>query len=780
MINFEFLKVCHMHALHLSITSRSVVMIALLSIFFAPQYALSQGLGDDVGGSAGAAGASGSTSATSTKIPFAPLRISNAIESSSAGSASVKEPSVANAQAAGVMKSVPISEFERFVENATGNSLPIFGSDFFTSDAAFRSANNAPVTADYPLGAGDEISIRGWGTLDIDYTTTIDRDGKIALPNIGAIPLAGVRAAEAEKVIRRAIERYYKGVNISVSFGSLKSLTIYVSGQARKPGAYTLSGFSTLVSGLFASGGPNSNGSLRNVQVKRAGRIVATMDLYAFIAHGDKSADMKLLDGDVIYIPPAIGYVAFSGIVNTPAIYELKSPSESIANILSYAGGLPVVADPKRVTLERIDTQQRKARTVEEFALDTYGLHRTLKNGDILTVQSIKPEFSNAVTLRGVISERSPFRPGMRVSDLIPNRERLITRASISRQNEVLPQKTPENIATSSTAKVGTTLDAINFEYASLERINKKDLTVSLLKFNLGQAIDNPSSAENLELQAGDIVTIFSQNDLAIPLEKRQIFVRVEGEVYAPGVYLATPQDTVPSLIAKAGGITHKAYIFGTEFYRDRVRIEQEKNLEKVLRRASEQMAANSALVLSNIGISSDSATAVARLKAQQESEQATIERIRTLKPTGRIALGLSPDANTLDSLPALKLESGDRVVIPTLSDLVHVYGSVSIESALLWKSGMTAQDAIDQAGVSTWADTGETFVMRADGTVRSKSGWSSNATGLKLMPGDSVVVPEKMDKEAGWNKFVRGMKDWAQILTGFGLGAAGLKTLNN
>jgi protein involved in polysaccharide export with SLBB domain len=136
---------------------------------------------------------------------------------------------------------------------------------------------------------------------------------------------------------------------------------------------------STLVTALFASGGPNANGSMRRVQVKRAGKVVAELDLYAFIAKGDKSADIKLQDGDSIYIPPAGGYVAMAGKVNTPAIYELKSGNDTIESLLDFAGGMPVIADPRRAFLERIDPNKNHPRSVEEFALNEEGLKRTAR-----------------------------------------------------------------------------------------------------------------------------------------------------------------------------------------------------------------------------------------------------------------------------------------------------------------------------------------------------------------------------------------------------------------
>jgi protein involved in polysaccharide export with SLBB domain len=200
-----------------------------------------------------------------------------------------------------------------------------------------------------------------------------------------------VKAGEAQNVIRAAVGRLYKGVTVNVTFGQLRAITVYVVGQANRPGTYTVSSLSTLVTALFASGGPNANGSMRHVQVKRSGKVVAELDLYAFIAKGDKSADIKLQDGDTIFIPSAGGFVALTGKVNSPAVYELKAGSDTVESLLDVAGGLPVVADPRRAFLERIDPATNHPRTVEQFALEGQGLKRMLRNGDVLNVTSITP-----------------------------------------------------------------------------------------------------------------------------------------------------------------------------------------------------------------------------------------------------------------------------------------------------------------------------------------------------------------------------------------------------
>ncbi|MCU6433888.1 SLBB domain-containing protein [Undibacterium sp. Jales W-56] len=695
------------------------------------------------------------------------------------------------------------SEFQNFVEYATGKQLPLFGEEFFSrAPSSFAPLQDTPIPSDYVLGAGDEVLIRAWGSVDIDYRATVDRNGLINIPTIGTISMAGVKAGEADAVIKSSIGKLYRDVAVSVSFGRLRAITVYVVGQAKKPGSYTVSGFSTLVTALLVSGGPNLTGSMRNVQVKRQGKVVGSLDLYSFIAKGDKSNDVKLQDGDTIYIPAATGYVALTGKVNAPAIYELKSANESVASILDLAGGMPVIADPRRAFLERIDPNKSQPRTVEEFALNQTGLAKALKNGDLLTVTSITPDFSNAVTLRGNVNQalRVPFRPGMRVRDLIPNREALITRASVQRQNDALIQRNEDvnsdenNVKnvfgdnkkqvkenTSSIAsRIGNLIDDVNWDYAVVERVDRATLNVSLVPFNLGRAMDNPDSEDNLRLQAGDAITVFSQNDIQVPVAKRKVFARIEGEVNAPGVYQMGSGETVQSLIAKAGGTTANAYLYGTEFYREKVRQEQQANLEKAVRRLETQIRTENAKAAANQSGVVDAQTTALKLKAEQEASAQVLAKMRELKATGRISFGLAANDDNFNKLPALKLENGDQLVIPSRPDFVHVFGAVSQEASIIWHKGMTVEKYLADAGPTSEADIDGIFVLRANGTVLSSvgRGWFSSINSAEVMPGDSIVVPERLNKETAYKAFTNGLKDWAQILSGFGLGAAAIKTL--
>ncbi|MDI1259383.1 SLBB domain-containing protein [Aquabacterium sp.] len=723
------------------------------------------------------------------------------------------------------LRPLPPNDFQKFVLESTGQSLSLYGATFFSQAGSYQPLANTPVSPDYTLGPGDEVLIRGWGAVDVDVKAVVDRNGLIHIPRVGAVSLGGVKSSQAEGVIHAAVGRYYRDFQLSVTLGQLRGVTVYVVGQARKPGAYTLASTSTLVSALFASGGPGANGSLRHVQVKRADRVVAELDLYAFLSKGDKSADIKLQDGDTIVIPAARGYVALTGKVNTPGVYELAGKNDSIDSVLALAGGLPVVADPKRAYLERVDPSRKPSRSVESFALDGEGLKRSLKSGDLLTVQSLTAEFGNAITLRGNVDQpvRLPWHQGMKVRDLIPNKAFLMSRASVKRQNEVLltedekrridrnalrrnrmdnDQPSPDSLfgsegrvtdsdsaglrdvretADTLAQRIGNLVDEVNLDYAVIERVDSNDVSVKLVPFNLGKALEDAASPENLTLQPGDVVTVFSVNDVRVPQAKRQVFVRVEGEVQRPGIYQMKPGDSLSQLVELAGGLTPDAYLFGSSFYREEVRKTQAENLERLVRRLeaqSQTKLSSSAASLSNV---SGDAVAQLRVQAEAAAQKQALDRLRNLKPTGRIMLGLADDQATADALPVLKLENQDRLVVPARPDFVHVLGSVNTESSLIWQPGRTVQNYLDLAGLTSGADKDELFVIRADGSVLSDADhWFNRITSTKVLAGDLIVLPEKTDHESGWSVFTRNAKDITQIIYQFSLGAAAIKTLRD
>ena len=745
-------------------------------------------------------------------------------------------------------KIVPLApnEFQKYLLEVTGRAYPLFGADFFENVRYAMQQQQTPVGDDYVLGPGDQLLISVWGSTNAETKTSLDRSGEIAIPKLGTLNLGGVKASQAQASVKALFNKYYKDIDVSVSLGKLRKITVFVVGQSRFPGSYQLSSQATLTSALFASGGPNASGSIRRVQLKRNGVVVSELDLYAFLGKGDKTTDVRLQDGDVILYPQAAGHMAFVGKVNAPAVFEIKNAQETVADFLSLAGGLPVVADPRRASIERLSPGKDQPRRVEDLTLDVAGLKMQIQNGDVVNVGQIVPEMSNAITLRGNVAQtlRTSFKPGMRISDVISQKTLLISPDSVRKQNEVLfdqfeqersarfrgrvpldlvmerlaeqQDKYQEKIQDKSIDKsqdksniftlmeavpaaksgkqekspfiseetlvdrIGSLIEEVNLDYAVIERINRADLNVSVIPFNLGKVLANPKDGENLELQAGDVITVFSVRDIRVPISRRQVFIRLEGEVNRPGVYQVLPGEGLAQLIRKAGGITEDAYLFGAAFYREEVKKSQQENLNKLLRRIESESSGSLAQAAQSIGGASDPGVLQAKMMALKQSQQQAIERAKSLKPEGRISLGLPAEINSaLNNLPSIRLSHGDKFYLPARPDFVYIFGSVNTESALIYKSGLTVADYIKTAGTGMGADKEGVILMRADGSaITNQSSWRNEVLSSKVMPGDTIVMPEKLDRESGWSVLIRNTKDFTQVLYQLGLGAAAIKTL--
>ena len=662
------------------------------------------------------------------------------------------------------------NEFQEFIAASTGKKLPIFGFNLFEAPSTFAPVENIPVTGDYVIGPGDELLVRAWGQIDVDFRAIVDRNGMINIPRVGSIPVAGVRYQDLTSHVRTAVSRNFRNFELLVTMGQLRSVQIFVVGAARRPGAYTVSSLSTLVNAVFAAGGPSGHGSMRAIQLKRGNSTVTELDLYDLLLSGDKSRDVPLLPGDVIYFPPMGPLAAVAGSVNNSAIFELKGPT-NVGKLLDLAGGLTTTAQTRQATLERID--DRKARSVDQFSLDYDGLKRPIKDGDLVSILSITPRFENAVTLRGNVAQplRYPWREGLRVRDLIPEKEALITPDYYRRQNSTarVEAVTQGQLA----ADVRKLADEINWDYAVIERLNQGDLTTSLLPFNLGKAVLEGDPANNLPLQPGDVVTVFSKSDVSAPAMRRPVVVSLEGEFNYAGVYRALPGETLRQLVTRVGGITPQAYVFGAEFTRESTRKNQEERLKQAILQYEQDVQRAAATRARNVTSAEDAAS----LKAEAEAQQAAIGRLRTLKPTGRIVLEL-PETPTVADLPDIALEDGDRLLVPQRPGMVSVFGTVFNESAFLYRDDKNVSDYLAQAGgPRKEADKGSIFLLRADGSVISRRNgglFVSSLDSTRPMPGDAIVVPEDLTRTT----LTKDLKDWTQIFYQFGLGAAAIQVI--
>lgn len=666
----------------------------------------------------------------------------------------------------------PDLEFQDFVYSSLGIKLPVFGQSLFESvPSTFAPLDRVQVAPDYILGPGDELIIRAWGQINVDVRAPIDRSGAIYIPKVGVFNVAGVKYGDAHDYLNNEIGRIFKNYQLSVVMGNLRSIQVFVVGQVKKPGAYTISSLSSLVDALFACGGPSKRGSLRRIQVKRDGQVVTTFDFYDLLVNGDKSKDVHLSPGDVIYVPPVGPLVALAGSVNNAAVFELKDRT-TLADVVGYAGGLTSTAGDENAVVERIDDHH--VRQAEEFPVSQQGLARELHDGDIVRFLRITSRFENAVTLRGnvAVPGRYPWHPNMRVRDLIPNREFLVTDEYWKHQNQLAVNARAGDFRINPAQlknDVKRLSSEINWKYAVIQRMNRKDLTPRVLPFDLGKAIDGDTQ-QNLLLEADDVVTIFSQTDLQVPIADRTSFVHLEGELVEAGVYQVQPGETLRQLVERVGGFTPQAYLYGSEFTRESTRVDQQERLDRYVNNLGQSVQLNTT---ANAYVGDPEA------KMAAANDQAMVERMKGLRASGRIILELKPTAIGASALPDLPLEDGDRLMVPFRPATVNVIGSVYNSGAFMYKPGKTVSDYMRlSGGPNRGADKGREFVIRADGSTVSRQQHSSftgrNFEGMRLMPGDTIVVPVKLDRGAA----LRVLRDYTTILSQFGIAAAGFRAI--
>lgn len=764
----------------------------------------------------------------------------------------------------------PLTEFQKFIASTSGQILPIYGADLFRSvPSTFAPLELAPVPPDYTIGPGDELRIRVWGQVNTQANVRVDRSGDIYLPQVGPIHVAGLPYSDLDAHLRQAVSRVYKNFDLTADVGQIRSIQVYVTGQARRPGVYTVSSLSTLVNAIFASGGPSVEGSLRRIQVRRNGQVVTTFDLYRLLLNGDKTKDVKLLDGDVIYIPPVGPQVAVTGSVAVPAIYELTD-GESLGNLLKDAGGVTAVASGARISIERIDN--RRDRQAMEVADDPAGLASPLRDGDLIRVYSILPMYRKTVTLRGNVANpgRFAWHAGMRISDLIPDKDSLLTRnywwrraqlglpapefepsqelnylhqpsasypaptpgaalqnqRNLSSLEENQPASKAENSAAlqgqnaspgaeatlaqassssgspdqnmPASARAGSASLAaeqvnlnsetraparrtdirlpapeIDWDYAVIERIDPETLKTTLIPFDLGKLVLQHDASQDLELQPNDIVTIFSEADVRVPIAEQTKLVRLEGEFVHPGIYTVLPGETLRQLVERAGGFTSNAYLYGSEFTRESARAIQQARIDEYVESMNLSIQRGTLALVTAPAASPQDLASSAAAAGMERQLLATLKQIRA---TGRIVLEFKPESVGIDSVPDIPLEDGDRFIVPPMPSSINVVGAVYDQNSFLYAKADRVGTYLHMAGgPNRDADRKHAFVIRADGEVISydmaRGPWGNEFDHLAMSPGDTIVVPDKTLKPS----VLRGVLDWSQLFSQYALGVAAL-----
>jgi len=434
---------------------------------------------------------------------------------------------------------VTLLRLEPFGEAA----LKPFGYDLFEgSPSTFAPVSDVPVPPDYVVGPGDSLDIQLYGNEPASYLLVVQRDGRINFPKLGPIMVSGMSFDAARSLIERRVAQQLIGTRVSVTMGDLRTIRVFVLGEAKRPGSYTVGGLSTMTNALFASGGVKRTGSLRRIELKRDGRLVTTLDLYDLLLHGDTSGDRHLLPGDVIFIPPIGKTVAIDGAVRRPAIYELNTES-TIGELIGIAGGLLPDADQTLVHVERI----QPSRLYEMLNIDlTTAAGRTtaLADGDKIHVAAIRPTLENSVELEGFVYRPGAFQyyPGLRLSDILPSFQELKPNADphyIMIRREVPPDQHVEVVSADLDRALAARGTAADPKLQPRDKIYVFDLSASRAKL-IAPLI------KTLELQA-------------TPATPAQI-VRIDGQVKAPGQYALEPHMRVSDLLRAGGSLDDAAF----------------------------------------------------------------------------------------------------------------------------------------------------------------------------------------------------------------------------
>lgn len=674
-------------------------------------------------------------------------------------------------------------------EELNGPGRLIFGQDIFNNQSlTFEPSDNLATPQDYTLGPGDEVIIDIWGASEDHIRETITPEGNIMISQVGPVYLNGMTINDANKHIRNAFARKYAGVgdeqtDIQVTLGQVRTIQVDLLGEVAMPGTFRISPFSTVFHALYRAGGINEIGTLRDIQVLRNGKIVATVDLYDYLFNGNASGNIRLQEGDAIIVHPYEKLVNIEGNVKRPMYYEVKS-DETLSDVLKYAGGFTGDAYSGLVTLSRQGDTENEVFNIERKEFGSW----PLEDGDLISVGTILERFSNRVEVKGAV-----FRPGIyaingdiaTVGDLVKKADGLTEDAFSSRvllyregadkrlnvmaldlddilngtasdvalnPNDVLVVSSVFELEERPTLYIGghvanpgvypyalnTTVEDLIFQAGGLLE------GASTARVDISRRVVNPNSTTATN-QLAQIYTVSIENGLAkgegkgfvlkpfdrvevrkSPGYSEQKKVTIEGEVLFAGEYvLQKRNERLSEVVARAGGVLDDAYVKGAHLAR-KLTDDEIAAREEVLRLAKSNSKGNASdsIALEQIDVSS------------------------TYNVGIDLELALKNPGSTYDVV----LQPGDVLFVPEQQSTVKISGDVLFPNAVVYVPGKKLDYYIDQAGgYGQRARKGKAYIVYLNGTVaRAKRN-------TPIEPGCSIIVPSKPANDG---------TDWTKILT--------------
>jgi protein involved in polysaccharide export with SLBB domain len=690
-----------------------------------------------------------------------------------------------------------------------GGRVGRFGSDIFLFGTGNASSlpMDLPVGPDYLLGVGDTLAINMWGGQSNRLDATIDRQGQIALPEAGPIMIDGLTIGQAQAAIQKALSTQFQNEHVEISLGRLRTIRVYVLGDVQRPGAYDISSLSTPLSALFAAAGPTAIGSLRILKQYRGDKLVREIDLYKLLLKGIRSDTERLLPGDVLFVPPAGVQVSIEGMVHHPAIYELTT-EKTLSQVLDLAGGFSATASLQQIIVSRVIAHERHTMLNLPLSGDPAELTRQLagfqvQGGDQVLITSILPVNKDAVYLQGHIYRPGtyPYKDGMTINDLVHSYQDVLPEPSDHAELVRLmpPDYHPQvTIFSLSEAMIGNDsfrlqpFDTVQifgrYEVDSPgisitgdvlrpgDYLLSKGMTVGdLLRMAGGfarPAYRDEADLSSYEIQKGQRVLV-KQTNVAVgkaldgdksadvvlkPLDVLNIrriagwqdigaSVTINGEVEHAGSYGIEDGERLSSVLKRAGGFRADAYPPAAVLQRVQVRELNEEARQEMIQRIE-----NTPIDFKPGTMTEQSAAATQQ--ALQEERQQALTALRSHPATGRLVISISStDIAKWENTPAdIELRSGDTLFMPKRPDFVVVSGQVYNPIAIGHTQGERLGWYLRKAGgPTTSGDRKHIFVLRADGSVIPSGGghgtiWMSDSfMNLRMLPGDTIFVPEKI-----------------------------------
>jgi protein involved in polysaccharide export with SLBB domain len=652
----------------------------------------------------------------------------------------------------------------------------LFGSELFTSsNLSFEPDMRMATPKNYVVGPDDELILNIYGLNMSQQTLKVSPDGTVNVKYAGVVYVSGMTVEAATATIRSRLLRFYPGLSsgatkLNIALGNIRSIRIIMIGAVTRPGTYTLPSLASMFNALYVSGGPAENGSLRNIELIRGNKVIQTADLYDFLVRGDLSGNVRLEDNDVIRIPFAETLITINGLVNRPGIFEMKK-SESLMDALQFAGGFRSNAFRGRITGTRIADLERE---VIDVANDSLRVFRTF-NGDEYYVDSVINRYLNRVIIRGAVFKPGAYalENGMTLKNLIEKAQGLKedvytgravvvrTRPDLTKQyldvelrpimygqdaGILLQREDSVQITSIFDLRDSTTVtingavrrpgtfryeDSLSLKSLILKaegyaenatgagiEISRRKRNADVIKkgssivelIRIDDTKELSKNSPDVILQPYDIVTIKED-----PFYKKQISVRVSGEVLMPAVYtLQSREERLSSLINRSGGLLYTANVAGAKLIRQKKEVVDTSEIKRLFKSVGKDSTVDDTDIVN--------------------------------KKTTDVAINLGYILKHPGSTDDITLEEGDELIIPRINNTVSVGGEVFKPLDIMYERSKSLKDYLDDAGgVTTQGVKKRTFVIYPNGSsAKRKMILGLFAKYPKVEPGSQVFVPQK------------------------------------